>query len=408
MVVARRARDRAGVNRAEMTPPLDALIAGAGTTGLALALQAHDRGARVRIIERRAEAFRPTRALMMHPRTLEVVLADLDLADVDHDGSLAPDVAHVVVDRRGLLFLFALGERAPWRMLATRRSRPSDQPFGQPGHAVPQSELQGMLQAAGLTARVTEVAWSARVALQHRLAEHFRARRLFLVGDAAHAHSPAGGQGMNVGIQDAVNLGWKLALAARAADSAREPQTLLDSYEEERRPVDRRIFALTHLLFWAESGTGPVTSLGRGIAAVLGAPVLPVLLRQRRLASRGLGMLSQLGARYRHSPLSMQNAPRRLPLRAGDRLPDGTVVTRGGRVRLHELTEPSGIHVLLQADAVWAGTVGDLGPLVHTHRISNWRGRGLVVVRPDGYIGLRSAVADEHRLRDWLALVGVE
>ena len=88
MVAARGSRDRAGVNRAELdraepdraepdraelAPPLDALIVGAGTTGLALALQAHDHGARVRIIERSAEAFRPTRALMMHPRTLEVL-----------------------------------------------------------------------------------------------------------------------------------------------------------------------------------------------------------------------------------------------------------------------------------------------------------------------------------------------
>lgn len=521
------------MNPAGQAPPLDALIVGAGTTGLALALQAHDHGARVRIIERRTEAFRPTRALMMHPRTLELlrprgvtdgilaagdaslsarlhlggrvvpvgidaldlngtafphllivpqakveaVLADavaargieiergtaltglrfgdgghvtavvdrgdaaeelhcrfvagcdgpdstvrrlagirwagrhyareVVLADLDLDGSLAPDVAHVVVDRRGLLFLFALGERAAWRMLATRRSRPGAQPFGQPGAAVPQPELQEMLRSAGLAAHITRVAWSARVSLQHRLAGHFRAGRLFLAGDAAHAHSPAGGQGMNAGIHDAINLGWKLAFAARAAADGGDPQTLLDSYERERRPIDRRIFALTHVLFWAESGTGPVASAGRSVVAALGAPLLPLMLRRRRLAARGMGLLSQLGTRYRASPLSFQDAPRGKPLRAGDRLPDGPVVSAGRRVRLHDLIAPPGIHVLLQRDATGELGLAGLGPFVHAHRIDNWSGRGLVAVRPDGYIGLRCADAGEQRLRDWLALVGI-
>ncbi|WP_198418183.1 FAD-dependent monooxygenase [Cryobacterium sp. TMT1-21] len=354
---------------------VDVLVVGAGTTGLALALQAHDHGARVRIIERRQDLFRPSRALLMHPRTLEVlrplgvtdallargdtaaevrlhlrsrvvavasrqldlpgtafphllvirqadveavlaqaleergvriergaelvgfrlenrlalirresgieaaayrylvgcdgaaslvrgrvgawrggdyaqevVLADLGLQSrSDGDGAAAdtldPGSAHVVAARRGLLFLFANGERAPWRMLATRPAGPAPLPFGQPGPAVPRAELQALVDEAGLPATITDVAWSAQVRLQHRLATHFRRGPFFLAGDVAHLHSPAGGQGMNTGIQDALNLGWKLAFAA---GQVRPSPVLLNSYERERRPADQLVLRATH------------------------------------------------------------------------------------------------------------------------------------------------------------------
>ena len=137
------------------------------------------------------------------PYGVEVVLADAELA-----GDLAGGAAHVVVERRGLLFVFRLGERATWRLLATRPAGADQLPFGQLGPPVPAAELQSLLDEAGLDAQVTELAWSARVRLQHRVAERFRQGRLYLAGDAAHAYSPATGQGMNAGVQDAANLGW--------------------------------------------------------------------------------------------------------------------------------------------------------------------------------------------------------
>ena len=96
------------------------------------------------------------------------------------------------------------------------------------------------------------------------MATHYRRGPLFLVGDAAHVHSPAGGQGMNTGIQDACNLGWKLAYAASRTGLARSrTDRLLDSYEAERRPVGRSILRLTHALFWAEASTSPLPAFGR-------------------------------------------------------------------------------------------------------------------------------------------------
>ena len=416
------------------------LVAGAGPAGLALALQAHDHGADVRIIDRRPEAFRPSRALIMHSRTLEVLrplavtpallaradiapgadlhlgsrvvrvrLADLALpdtafphltlirqmdveavltraladrgvvvergtelarvrdgpdgvravlrsparaeealfgfvagcdgpastvraqagigwpggtyavevvlADAELDADLASGTAHVVAGRQGLLFAFPLGERAAWRLLATRPAGADQLPPGQPGPAVHAAELQALVDQADLSAKITSLAWSARVRLQHRVAERFRHGRLYLAGDAAHAYSPATGQGMNAAIQDATNLGWKLAFAASQPGAS---AVLLGSYDRERRPVARQVLALTHLAFWGEASTGRLPSLLRSKLVPLASPLVPAVLGRRRLVAAGIRSLSQLRVSYRGSPLSVEG---------------NTTVTRGAQGR---------------------------------------------------------------------------
>jgi 2-polyprenyl-6-methoxyphenol hydroxylase-like FAD-dependent oxidoreductase len=503
------------------------LVVGAGPTGLARALQAHDHGARVRVVERRLEAFRRSRAMIMHPRTLEVLrplgvtdrllaradtsprvslhlgtrtvpvdLADLDLpdtafphlslllqadveavlaralegrgvriergtalvgvrntpdgpearlrtatrdevlrsdavvgcdgadstvrgalgvgfpggsygrevvlADLDLAGDLAPGVAHVAVGRRGLLFLFALGERAPWRLLATRPVGSPKRSPDEQGNSVPDWQLQTLIDDAGLPAGVGEVAWSSRIRLQHRVAERYRAERVFLAGDAAHVSSPAGGTGMNTGIQDATNLGWKLAMAGHSSDA----EALLGSYDPERRPVAQHVLALTHLIFWAESSTGAAASVLRGTLAPVLAPAFPWLLRRRRLVAETIRQLSQLQASYHASALSFDASARRSGRpRAGDRLPDAAVTVGRRSVRLHDLLARPGVHVFLDrsADDV---TDGQLGTNVHVHRLASSPGTGLVAVRPDGHVGLTTAQADPAALGRWLALLG--
>jgi 2-polyprenyl-6-methoxyphenol hydroxylase-like FAD-dependent oxidoreductase len=505
----------------------DVLVVGAGPTGLTLALQAHDHGARVRIIERRGEAFRPSRALILHPRTLEALrplgvtdavlaradvapagylrlgsrvvrarLADLALldtafphlslvrqmdvetalaqaladrgievernvelvtvrdgpvraeatvrtesgfehvacdfvagcdgpeslvrrsadigwyggvyqravvlADVELDAELAQGVAHVVAGRQGLVFVFALGERATWRLLATVPAMRDQTPFGQPGPGVTRSELQALLDESGLDARITKLVWSGRYRLQHRLAARMRRGRLFLVGDAAHAFSPATGQGMNTGIQDAINLGWKLAFAPTAADC----ESLLDSYDLERRPVARATLALTHAAFWLEASTDPLPVLLRSVVAPLGAPAAPALLRQRRLVAEGIRWMSGLRIAYVDSPLSREGTPRlSVGPRPGQRLPDATVRTDGQRVRLHTLLAGPGIHILLHRDAEDLERQA-LGPHAVVHRLTSEPGAGLVAVRPDGYVGFRCGIASASQLSAWLAYIG--
>ena len=510
----------------------DVLVVGAGTTGLTLALQAHDHGARVRVLERREECFRPSRALIVHPRTLEVLrplgvtdallargdpapsvqlhlrgrevraelahfpMADtafphllieaqasveavlsealaargveverraelvdvyretggawakvrrsgreelvacryvagcdgpaslvrraagvgwrggtyrqeVVLADVELDADLAPGVAHVVAAPGGVLFLFPLGERATWRLLSTRGGRGSDGCAGQPGGPVPVEDLQAFMRHAGLPARVAHVAWSARVFLDHRLATAYRAGPLFLVGDAAHVHSPAGGQGMNTGIQDATNLGWKLAFAGMtAARGGSVLDSLLDSYQTERRPVAHRVVALTHLLFWAEAGTSPVASFIRARLVPAAAPILPLLLRRPRLMADGVRVLSGLGLGYRTGPICLQgDRPSRHGPRPGARLADQGVTVKGRPYRLHALIARPGVHLLLEHQAPWPSC--ELrSPYIHTHRVEDWPGRGVVAVRPDGYVGYSSAITDSKEIRSWLSTIG--
>src|SRR5690606_17930024 len=101
--------------------------------------------------------------------------------------------------------------------------------------------LQEALDERGVRLRVREAHWLTRLRLKHGQVPRYRVGRVFLAGDAAHIHSPAGGLGMNTGIHDAVNLGWKLALAVASGRTG----TLLDSYEAERHPVGADVIALS-------------------------------------------------------------------------------------------------------------------------------------------------------------------
>jgi hypothetical protein len=262
--------------------------------------------------------------------------------------------------------------------------------------------VQARLDEAGFDARITHLAWSARYPLQHRLAERFRMGRLYLVGDAAHAYSPATGQGMNTGMQDALNLGWKLAFARTATDR----DGLLDSYERERRYAARRVLALTHLAFWAEAGSGRLPALLRGVMAPLGAPAIPSVMGQKRLVAEVVRCVSQLRMAYPRSPISAGGPRRR---RSGPTtgmwLPEATVSVEGRRVQLHELLAQPGVHVLLDRDTPVDDRL-NLGPYVHLHRLSSTSGKGAVVVRPDGYVGMCSQTLEAPELQAWLARIG--
>jgi hypothetical protein len=207
---------------------------------------------------------------------------------------------------------------------------------------------------------------------------------------------------MNAAIQDAANLGWKLAFAA-ARQCGQGP--LLDSYDRERRPVARQVMAMTNLVFWAEAGTGTVPSAFRARLAPLAAPLVPALTRGR-LAAGGIRLLSQLSVSYRDSPLSVEGTPRRRGgPRAGDRLPDRRIRADGRSVRLHDLLARPGVHVLLDRDADRLEDLA-LGRFVTVHRLTSVPGRGLIAVRPDGYVGFRSGTAEVRQLAAWLTRIG--
>ncbi|MFJ9207247.1 FAD-dependent monooxygenase [Streptomyces sp. NPDC102264] len=209
---------------------------------------------------------------------------------------------------------------------------------------------------------VTEVLWASDFRPRAALADRFRDGRIFLAGDAAHVHSPAGGQGLNTSVQDAYNLGWKLGQVLRHG----APAALLDTYEQERRPVAADMLGLS-------------TRIHRGEA-------------RRGAATR------QLGLGYREGPLSTGAAG---ALRAGDRAPDGPLPD--GTTLFDTLRGP---HFTLLA----VGTDPELPPLdpalVRVRGLDAYApyGKGLFLIRPDGYVGW--AGDDARGLEEWLRGVG--
>ena len=157
------------------------------------------------------------------------------LADVHMDWHLPQTEVMLYYSPAGLVVVSALpGGRH--RIVATVDEAP-EHPSGE--------FVQALLDARGpeqRPARIRDVVWSSRFRVHHRLAGHYRAGRMFLAGDAAHVHSPAGGQGMNTGIQDAVALATRLTAVLRDGAAG----TVLDQYEAERRPVAADVVALTH------------------------------------------------------------------------------------------------------------------------------------------------------------------
>ena len=158
---------------------------------------------------------------------------------------------------------------------------------------------------------VDRVNWFSTYRVHHRVADHFGKGRAFLLGDAAHIHSPVGGQGMNTGIGDAVNLAWKLA----AVLHGRADASILDSYEPERIAFARRLVATTDRAFTGVTSRGALARLVRLRIVPLVIPPLFKLSPVRRLMFR---TISQTAVNYRGSSLSEGRAG---DVHGGDRLP---------------------------------------------------------------------------------------
>ncbi|MEV6973303.1 FAD-dependent monooxygenase [Kitasatospora sp. NPDC093806] len=237
-------------------------------------------------------------------------------------------------------------------------------------------------------AAVGRVHWASDFRPRAALAERFRDGRVFLAGDAAHIHSPAGGQGLNTSVQDAYNLGWKLGQVLRhGADEA-----LLDSYEQERLPIAADVLELSTRLHRA----GGVRDGG--------------LRRGPRTEQLGLG--------YEDGPLTVEARPG-LPedaLQAGERAPDAPLTgslldgvegsaVDGGPRRLFELFHGPRFTVLAIGCALPALPARVPGHRVDGGLTERVYGRGLFAVRPDGYLGL--ATHDPADLPTYLARFGL-
>ena len=248
---------------------------------------------------------------------------------------------------------------------------------------------------------ISSVNWFSTYSVHHRVAARFRAGRAFLLGDAAHVHSPVGGQGMNTGIGDAVNLAWKLAAVLKRE----APESLLDTYEPERIRFARRLVATTDRAFTFIVKQG---ALARRVRTRLVPFILPIAVRTRAFRRLLFHVVSQIGVQYRHSALSRGAAGN---VRGGDRLP--WIELAGGKDNF----EPLGslkwqAHVYGEAAPGLAQACAELGIALHSfawrdtmQRAGLLRG-ALYLVRPDGYVGLADSRGGARVLREYWDNIG--
>ncbi|MFC5512592.1 FAD-dependent monooxygenase [Massilia jejuensis] len=227
------------------------------------------------------------------------------VADIEGDSPALNGELNVDLDESDLLVVFATAPGGRGRLVGTVREELAER-----AESLQFADVAGRA-IDNLMIKVTRVDWFATYRVHHRIAEHFRRGRAFLVGDAGHIHSPAGGQGMNSGIGDAVNLAWKLA----AVLQGQAPESMLDSYEAERLPCARRLVATTDRAFGFLTADGPVAEIVRtGIVP----SIMPLIGRLPSAREYFFRTISQTLLRYRHAPLNAGRAGR---VRGGDRLP---------------------------------------------------------------------------------------
>ncbi len=336
------------------------------------------------------------------------------LGDLYIDGDLPESDFHIFSSEHGFMGLFPMGNRR-FRLIASN-------PLSEPSKNTEPSleELQKIYdQRSAVPAQFRDMSWSSWFRINSRAIDHLSVGRVFLGGDSAHIHSPAGAQGMNTGIQDMVNLCWKLAMVIKGQA---KPE-LLDTYTADRIPVIRNVLTKTEGL---TDAIGSENMLFRSVFNHIAPWVVSLDVIQENSTER----MSQLSLNYRESPLS-KDAGHAGSLQAGDRVPDlpvsvlnreGTSEQNPHSARLFELLDPSAftvfyIHVsdpaAMHAEVQHA--LGDYHRLMHGHQIAPSNGNedvfrkhfgsepSIVLVRPDAYIGFTGTAHAVPQLASYCA-----
>jgi hypothetical protein len=308
------------------------------------------------------------------------------LADVALDGAGSDDAVHAFFRPNGLpLVCIPMGGQR-WRLVMANAGDRGGQP---PTFA----EIQELVaERSPRPIQISDPEWLASFRCHLRSTSSYRRGRVLLAGDAAHIHSPAGGQGMNTGMMDAHNLAWKLALVA----DGHTPDALLDTYGQERVPVASGVLDFTNKL------VGLLTMRNRAKRAMRDT-VIPVVSRTAVVQRGAACKLSQLSVAYPKSPLVQPDGHGRRP-KPGDRFPDVEVHSEHGPARLHHLLG-SGRHVLIVSGAgvhsvLETAGVGRYAELVDV--VGGDLGSGFALVRPDAILAARGSATDTHRVVGYL------
>ncbi len=328
------------------------------------------------------------------------------VADVRIDWKYSHDALHVCIAEHGVVAFFPMPGEKRWRIVgAFPEGHEKDE-----GEVLYEEIEARIREEAELELDITRVDWFSTYKVHTRHVEKFSSGRCFLAGDSAHIHTPAGGQGMNTGIQDAYNLAWKLALVLKGAAHER----ILDSYNEERLPNARRLLQTTDRMFNLAAGTDWLVNL---IRTTIFPPMARFILSIDAVKKKFFPLISQIGITYRESSLSRHDGDRDFEVRAGDRLPyfllDGHSIYNKLRApKFHLLTFSDG----LNDEAGDRGKITDeigikYADLLDQYRvplnpqIANLFGTDKtfqVFLRPDNYIAYISSGTSPQRLVAYL------
>jgi len=318
------------------------------------------------------------------------------VADVAGEGRAFNGDLNVDFDESDFLAIFPLADKGRVRLIGAIK----------PGHGEDLDKLTfddiSERSAEKLQLKVDKVNWFSVYHVHHRVTDCFRKGRAFLLGDAAHIHTPVGGQGMNTGIGDAINLAWKLqaVLAGRAQDS------LLDTFEAERRAFALRLVRTTDRFFAFAASDGHLAEILRTRIAPV---VLPQVVKFEPARDYIFRTLSQITLNYRGKGLDEGHAG---PVHGGDRLP----WVRLGQGDNYEAVRRIGwqVHVYGAAgDALkrWGekrGVALAVYPWSEDMRRAGLRENALYLIRPDGYVALADRTQSVEALEQFFAKVRIE
>ncbi|MGI8838219.1 MAG: FAD-dependent monooxygenase [Pyrinomonadaceae bacterium] len=328
------------------------------------------------------------------------------IADVQIDWKFTHDALTVCLAPHGVVAFFPMPGEKRWRIVGA---------FPE-GHEKAEREIvyeeieEQIKKEAQLELDITRVDWFSTYKVHTRHVDKFSSSRCFVAGDAAHIHTPAGGQGMNTGIQDAYNLGWKLALVIKHSVNPR----ILESYNEERLPNAKRLTATTDRMFNLAAGKDWFVAL---IRTTIFPPLAKYILSIEAVRKRFFILISQIGIRYRDSSLSMhdtgpQQSDNDFEVKAGDRMPyfeiDGkSIYDRLRAPRFHLLKFSNGVtidensKVASEYTELFDCHVIPLHPNVI--EIFGTNQPFDVLLRPDNYIGFVSSDTSSRPLSVYFA-----